>query len=285
MKLTYLGTAASEGWPALFCDCPICREAARRGGKDQRYRSCALIDDDLLIDVSPDIFASRVKLGVSLARVRTLLITHPHSDHFAVQQLGWYAKGFAAKEDTSPLLIGGSEAVRDYFRGMCKVWAGRTDHPWLTFQVLKPFEPTEIGGARVTLLPALHGAEGTSSVYRIERDGKAILYLHDTGGLSEDVWDYLRSLKSPAALISLDAVRGPRRAPEKSGHLSFVQDAEIRARMLEEGIGDENTLFVSNHICIPDCRRDGDFMFYDDMVEFTRPLGLVPAYDGMTVAL
>ena len=76
MKITYLGTAASEGWPAEFCECDICRAAMKRGGRDLRLRSCALIDDDLLIDVSPDIYAARVKLDVSLAHVRAVLITH-----------------------------------------------------------------------------------------------------------------------------------------------------------------------------------------------------------------
>ena len=28
MKLTYLGTAAAEGFPAVFCNCEHCREAS-----------------------------------------------------------------------------------------------------------------------------------------------------------------------------------------------------------------------------------------------------------------
>ncbi len=38
MKLTYLGTAAAEGWPAVFCNCPCCRQARVLGGKDIRTR-------------------------------------------------------------------------------------------------------------------------------------------------------------------------------------------------------------------------------------------------------
>src|SRR5699024_7123072 len=51
MKLTYLGTAAAEGFPALFCNCPACREAARLGGRNIRTRSQALINRDLLLDL------------------------------------------------------------------------------------------------------------------------------------------------------------------------------------------------------------------------------------------
>ncbi len=51
MKLTYLGTAAAEGWPAVFCNCPCCRQARVLGGKDIRTRSQALVNEDLLLDL------------------------------------------------------------------------------------------------------------------------------------------------------------------------------------------------------------------------------------------
>ena len=50
MKLTYLGTAAAEGWPAAFCNCDGCRAARRLGGRNIRTRSQALVDDALLLD-------------------------------------------------------------------------------------------------------------------------------------------------------------------------------------------------------------------------------------------
>ena len=33
MKITFLGTAAAEGIPALWCECPICQQAKELGGK------------------------------------------------------------------------------------------------------------------------------------------------------------------------------------------------------------------------------------------------------------
>ena len=44
MKLTYLGTAAAEGWPAAFCNCDGCRAARRLGGRNIRTRSQALVE-------------------------------------------------------------------------------------------------------------------------------------------------------------------------------------------------------------------------------------------------
>ena len=45
MKLTYLGTAAAEGVPALFCRCDFCRYARKAGGREIRTRAGALLDD------------------------------------------------------------------------------------------------------------------------------------------------------------------------------------------------------------------------------------------------
>lgn len=44
MKFIYLGTAAAEGFPAVFCDCAFCKEARMLNGKNIRTRSQALIN-------------------------------------------------------------------------------------------------------------------------------------------------------------------------------------------------------------------------------------------------
>ena len=50
MKLRYLGTAAAEGIPGVFCDCKVCREARTKKGRFIRTRSQLLLEDELLID-------------------------------------------------------------------------------------------------------------------------------------------------------------------------------------------------------------------------------------------
>lgn len=34
MKIKYLGTAAAERIPAMFCKCDVCRAARENGGRD-----------------------------------------------------------------------------------------------------------------------------------------------------------------------------------------------------------------------------------------------------------
>ena len=56
MKIQYLGTAAAEGIPAIFCECETCKKTRERGGKNIRTRSQALIDDKILIDLPADTY-------------------------------------------------------------------------------------------------------------------------------------------------------------------------------------------------------------------------------------
>ena len=81
MKFRYLGTAAAEGWPALFCDCEACRKAAALGGKNIRTRSQALVDDKILIDFPADTLWHTLTYHLPLFSIHTCLITHSHSDH------------------------------------------------------------------------------------------------------------------------------------------------------------------------------------------------------------
>ena len=51
MKLKFLGTGAATACPLPFCNCQICKDARKFGGKDFRKRSSILINDDLIIDM------------------------------------------------------------------------------------------------------------------------------------------------------------------------------------------------------------------------------------------
>ena len=61
MEVLFLGTGASEGIPGVFCDCRICQNARKKGGKEVRLRTSVLIDNLMMIDVSPDLIPSTHK--------------------------------------------------------------------------------------------------------------------------------------------------------------------------------------------------------------------------------
>ena len=99
MRIRYLGTAAAEGFPAVFCNCAACKMARELG--ELRTRSQALIDETLLVDLPPETYYHTVRFGIDLSAVSHLLVTHSHTDHFYAQELvnrGYkFAYGMRAK--------------------------------------------------------------------------------------------------------------------------------------------------------------------------------------------
>ena len=100
MEIQYLGTAAAEGLPALFCDCETCRRARDIGGKEVRTRTQSLVDGKILLDFPPDTYAHALRHSLRLGQIQHLLVTHSHMDHFFPVELihrhehfGHHAKG------------------------------------------------------------------------------------------------------------------------------------------------------------------------------------------------
>ncbi|MCI9662064.1 MAG: hypothetical protein HFI80_11120, partial [Lachnospiraceae bacterium] len=66
MEIQYLGTAAAEGLPALFCGCEICKKARKAGGKEVRTRTQSIVDAKILIDFPPDTYTHALAYSLQL---------------------------------------------------------------------------------------------------------------------------------------------------------------------------------------------------------------------------
>ncbi|XUZ95336.1 bifunctional adenosylcobinamide kinase/adenosylcobinamide-phosphate guanylyltransferase [Streptomyces araujoniae] len=75
MELTLLGTGAPEGLPRPSCPCAVC---ARARGPWARAATALLVDDALLLDLTPGAVFAAARAGHSLSAVRQVLLTHPH---------------------------------------------------------------------------------------------------------------------------------------------------------------------------------------------------------------
>ena len=111
MKFQYLGTAAAEGWPALFCRCDACNAARRLGGKNIRTRHQALVNDDLLLDLGPDTYHHVLTHGLDLSKVANVLITHSHIDHFYPSELAMHGDCYSYDMAEPLLTVYGNEIV------------------------------------------------------------------------------------------------------------------------------------------------------------------------------
>ncbi|AWT42780.1 MULTISPECIES: bifunctional adenosylcobinamide kinase/adenosylcobinamide-phosphate guanylyltransferase [Streptomyces] len=74
MEVTLLGTGAPAGLPRPDCPCAACATAL---GDDARAATALLIDDTLLLDLTPGAAFAAARAGRSLGGVRQVLLTHP----------------------------------------------------------------------------------------------------------------------------------------------------------------------------------------------------------------
>ena len=275
MEIQYLGTAAAEGWPALFCDCDICRRARAAGGKDLRTRTQSMIDGTILIDFPPDTYTHALNYSLNLGQIQHLLITHSHMDHFFPVELihrhehfGHNAKGM--------LHVYGNEAVEKAFYDAVLIDRFKV-HPLddsVAFKRLKPFEEFDAQGYHIVPVPADHDKRETCFIYIIEKNGTCLLYGHDTGmNLSVEGWECIYSHKY--SLISMDATMGKQKTD--GYHMGLWDDVEFARRLEEKGCIDGKTVKVINHFS-----HNGG-MTHKDLEAFAGEHGMMAAYDGMKV--
>ncbi len=269
MKMTYYGTSASEAWPALFCSCQACLLARKLGGRNIRSRSQALVDTSLLIDFPPDTSYHVQHLNLDLQPVRTLLITHSHHDHFFPYDIGMRMPGFAEGIGERRLLVYGNETVRDKFWEAAQVYA-EIDR-FVEFRKIEPFENffTE-DGYEVTSLLADHNQPEKSLMYLIKKDGRQLLYAHDTGIFPESTWKFLEGVRLD--FVSLDCTALSRNW--RQGHMGFQAVDEVRDRLREMRCVEEDTLVALNHFA-----HFGDFT-HEKICQVENPKGYEVAYDG-----
>lgn len=274
MRIKYLGTAAAEAIPALFCTCETCREARKAGGRELRLRSQALINDTLLIDLNGDTAANAQRFGLDMTRVFHCLITHVHSDHFCVPEFFYVSPGFTHRDGMPPLTVHGSEDVAEALEKSVAAAKGA-----LVCRFEPPFTPFDAGGVRVTALKASHGIPHPY-IYLLEQEGKAILYAHDTGPFPEETWDYLGRSNVRLSLVSLDCNDGDVDDIEYDGHMCVGRCKRVRDRLKSTGIADESAVFVLNHFS-----HNGVRTLYRDMSKIAEREGFIASYDGLELTV
>ena len=237
MRLTYLGTAAAEGFPAIFCNCEYCQQARRLGGKNIRTRSQALVNDDLLIDFPADTYAHFLNNGIEGDRIKHLLVTHSHSDHLYTKEFLLRHTYFAHDMRAPVLNIYASKTTCDVI--------GEAPRN-IEINVLSPFVPTKIGDYRVTALPAKHMFGFEPYIYLIEGE-KTLLYAHDTGYFYDEVFEYIEKQGIVLDMISLDCTNVDIPEPDEGGHMAFDNLGRVLERLKMIGAVTNSTVKYVNH--------------------------------------
>lgn len=279
MKFTYLGTAASEGFPALFCNCPYCREARRLGGKNIRTRSQALINDDLLIDLPADTNFHAIANGLELDRVKILLFTHSHSDHLNPQDLRLRGDAYAHEMRSQNLQIFCGRGVLDEYSRINDGKISTTIASGLNFHVVKAFETFCVGPYTITPLPARHKLNEDAFFYAIGDGKKLILYAHDTGYFFEEVFDWIREKKTVFDFVSLDCTNVEIPIPDSGNHMGFPNLGRVLERLRGIHAVTDQTLCYVNHF------SHNGAPLQEQLEQKAAPYGCRVAYDGLQIDL
>jgi len=274
MKIKYLGTAATEGIPAPFCDCRICKDARKLGGREIRSRSQALINDKLLIDFNADSFYHAWRFGLDYVRIRHCIITHVHTDHFYPPELRNLRPGYTEwDEGTPPFTIYGSEDLLPILES--GIFDTTEDH--LVYKHFEPYVTYEIEDLKVTPMKAAHGTPHPY-IYIIGHECKTMLYGNDTGYFLPETWDYLIEHKPRFDLVSLDCTEGGYEEIGYNEHMCFGVNKRVKRDMLALGLVDEKTVFVLHHFS-----HSGKNVLYRDMVPLAATENMLVSYDGMEI--
>ncbi|HMQ33510.1 MAG TPA: MBL fold metallo-hydrolase [Chloroflexaceae bacterium] len=282
MQLTFLGTAAANAYPEAFCGCANCKQARALGGPSLRKRSAALVNDDLLIDLGPDIHTAAALHGRPLSNVRFCLQTHAHADHLDPSHLLSRSPAYGVVGAPqlqlygSPATLGRlAEALaRDMVPGSLFDSAAQEQlnvelHP------AAPLAPFTVGPYTVLAIPANHDPSVEPLLYIIQSAGRCIFYGTDTAALPESTWQAFHVHRLRFDVVVLDHTYGPGHPGDD--HLSSRDVAAYAARLRSEGLLAEGGRVLATHIA-----HDANPP-HPELAAYAAAHGYEIAYDGLSV--
>lgn len=284
MKITFLGTSAANAYPEAFCSCENCQKARKLRGPDLRKRSSILINDDLLVDLGPDIMSASHMHDISLTNVQYCLQTHPHADHLDLTHLlsrspeygtqGTPILNFYASQET--LEAADTTFTRDLadFSLLSSEAEARLRlkiHPIFSFQ------PFHVGQYKIIAFQANHQPNPGAFLYSIEENSKSIFYATDTAAFLAQTWETFIRFDLHFDVMVFDHTYGP--GQDASNHLSAQLVIEYVQRARSEGILKPSGRALGTHIS-----HEGN-PTHSELSEYASMYGYEIAYDGLTVEI
>lgn len=279
MKIKYLGTGAAERIPGIFCNCQICENALKSGGREIRTQTQTLLDDGkLLIDFPGDSYLHRLNSKIEYSEIEFLLITHWHSDHFYGEDLAYRLSNYA-NNITSRLLVYGNESVKKFYDRAFEL-EDKCEESRISYNILQPYEKITINDYEVYSIPAQHGNfNGDCFIFVIkDMNGKTMLYGHDTGYLTDEIFDYLELNKFSFDLVSMDCTSQTSNNKQPN-HMGIDENLKLKSELYARRLVKKETIFVANHFS-----HNGG-KTHEEMVTITSKLGIIIAYDGMEIKI
>jgi phosphoribosyl 1,2-cyclic phosphate phosphodiesterase len=282
MRITFLGTGASTSYPLAFCRCEYCNRARRVGGKDHRKRSSIVINDDLLIDMGPDIVTASFLNNLPVSNIRYCLQTHSHSDHFDAAHLTTRIPEYGGVNQ-APIQIYASLATLTKmsemlaYEGYVSSLFSEQDQKRMNVEVfpVKNLQSFEVGNYFMTAFKAEHDSSIEALLFSITENHFSVFYGTDTDTLPEETWQGFHLKRLAFDIVILDHTYGPDSYGD--GHLNANRFIEQIMRLKEENLLSENARILATHLS-----HEGNPP-HDELSEYARLHGYEIAYDGLVI--
>lgn len=213
-----------------------------------------MIDDDLIIDLGPDVDAACRDQGLLLGDVEWVIQTHPHADH--IQPIHAIARGasWAAKHAKPLEWLGASSTIKAVIDGLGKstskmdMVVDDADTPAkLRLTTIEPWQKLRFGPYRIQTVAANHDPAVDPMLFAIEKDGRRLLWGSDTSTLPADTWPRIHDLGWTFDVVVFDHNDGFVRDASPSHMGSGAVMAEY-TRMKDLGIVSDATRLFGTHI-------------------------------------
>lgn len=258
MKLEFLGTGAAD-WNIRD----------RQESAEFRRFSSVLVDGELLIDPGPHIFDYAACTGQPhlFDNLQNVIVTHSHPDHFV-------------PESVTELCI---ETQRPLYGDQMipQALIGKVDLNRLSFHPLPLRQTVAIGNYKITALKSNHGTDiplEQTLNYLVERDGKRFFYGLDSGWLMYESWRVLR--ENPCDALIFEATIGDVPGDDRIfGHTSIAMlEIMLQTVRAQGALREGGQVYVSHMARTLHTNHAA-------LIERLRPLGVIPAHDGMCITV
>lgn len=252
-KLLFLGTGAAD-W-----------EVADKASGFFRRNSAALLNDDLMLDCGEYVFDFAEDLGKPqlYANVDTVLITHPHSDHFNRESI---------------LRLAQNRRIRLACDGIVRKAVG--EHENIEYVSLTPHEVNKLGEYEVIPVFANHqmicDGEGRAYHYIIKtRDGKSVFYGLDGAWFLCPSWAEM--IKHKYDVMVLDCTVGDFHDWRVFEHNTIPMLRDMVEEIKAKGLVAEGGCIVASHLAKTLHKP------HEQTKACLAEFGMLTAFDGMEI--
>ena len=276
VKITLLGTGA-VGYPLAFCNCQNCKNAREHKGKSIRKCSSILINDDLIIDLGPDTQTAMNMYDKDMGKIKYLLQTHSHTDHYDENILCSRLE-YKTKKNINKIEIFAKSSciqiMRDRINQIENIDIFTDDGEKkinIQCNAVNSGEKFKFGDYKVKAIHTLHDEDAL--LYVVSWGDTSIFYATDTSSLTDEALNQLRGIKLD--FIFMDHTFG--NVDYSFSHLNEKLFLEQLDKLKNIGCIDENTQIYGTHIS-----HEGH-SYHEEIEENAMKNGYHIAYDGMTL--